>query len=117
MRLKDLIPRLTGTSQLVCRGEDYITFESDVLALPDTTYFGWRLFIDELDADRIVAEHSFCKNTEEWGWEDERNSCVPDSVREVLQADLSRFKEFLSECLGFDVSQWEVSSLNKLITE
>jgi len=117
MRIIELLPHLKGISQLVCCGEDYMTFESDVLTLPDTTYFGWRLFIDEFDAGRVVAEHSFCKNTEKWGWHDEATSCVPISIREILQADLSRFIEFLSKRLGVDVSQWETISITKILAE
>jgi len=107
MKLRDLMPRLKGVRELVCCGEDYITFESDVLILPDTTFFGWRLFIEERGADGIVAEHSFCKNTDEWGWQDETESRVPENIRQLLQEELTRFKKFLSTQLGVDVQEWE----------
>jgi hypothetical protein len=59
----------------------------------------------------------FAKTLKNGGWQDEATNCVPISIREILQADLSRLKEFLSKRLGVDVSQWETLSIPKILAE
>jgi hypothetical protein len=113
MKLRELLPRATELRELVNWGDDHLYFESDVLILPDTTFFGWRLFVEEHDNCGIVAEQSFCKNTDEWGWQDETESRVPEDVRQLLQAELARFKKLLSTRLGVNVQEWESASGNR----
>lgn len=107
MKLRELLPRVTGLRELVNWGDDHLYFESEVLILPDTTFFGWRMFVEEDANHGITAECSLCKNTEEWGWQDEATSRVPDEVREMIEAELKRFKRILAERLCVDFQEWE----------
>jgi hypothetical protein len=117
MKLRELLPLAAELRELVNWGDDHLYFESDVLILPNTTFYGWRMFIEEQDGCGIVAEQSFCKNTDEWGWQDEAESRVPEPILEILEMELLRFKKSLSVRLGVDVDQWEASSLDKLIAK
>lgn len=107
MKLRELLPRAAGMRELVNWGDDHLYFESEVLILPDSTFFGWRMFVEEDASQQITAESSLCKNTDEWGWQDEKTSHVSDEVREILEAELMRFKKVLAECLGEDIQEWE----------
>ena len=114
MKLRKLLPRAAGMPELVNWGDDHLYFEAEVLILPDTTFFGWRLFIEEDRDGNILAESFLCKNMEQWGWQDETESQVPNEIQRILQMELDRFKGILSDRFGADFREWESDETKKL---